>query len=469
MPKYYINNDGRLFKKIGGRHTIHEQIDDISAQKVLKSLSSLTPTEVEVNGETIKIIYSGHEITFDARVFDNAFCKYLEHIVTFQNTIKENLESKQIAEHKETMPKKVNRKPALVASLVVTGALVGTSILYALTPRLMTSKNIENKKPEDKPKTVTETVIAKKSTKDITPGFEITSPAMIKDTEPEKTATELEQIEFSTTANSLKTNEIRCALAFEDETGRFMEDETDSNLYQTNINCVAYLEPLIDRYGLPHDLTYAMTTQEDGTLSLKEKQGACGPMQLQVGPMHKEHFKVPVYRNGKMTGEYDEFWVADAERLDDPFFEGKKVLVIQNLEDNFQIGTAYLRRCIDRYKNIFLALDAYNKGLYALTNVYDGNYVEPPESLEYYQENFNDFSWTNLINLHYQKKNNDPNYVYGDPNYLWNVLKYLSTNENFEAKIDYYYNGELISVILTNTNYLDNALSSEYNTTEAKR
>ena len=145
------------------------------------------------------------------------------------------------------------------------------------------------------------------------------------------------------------------------------------------------------------------------------------------------------------TGEYDEFYVADARHLDDPRLEGKNYLVMQNLEDNFRIGCAQLRRCIDKYENIFIAVDAYNKGLYAMSNVCS------EENLNYYQNNFEDFSWVNLIPSHYGEN-------YGDKDYIWHVLRYLDTDVRGEANIEYFYGSELIKVDLTNTNVYNNEL-----------
>lgn len=116
---------------------------------------------------------------------------------------------------------------------------------------------------------------------------------------------------------------------------------------------------------------------------------------------------------------------------------------MQNLEDNFQIGCAVLRRCIDRYKNIFIAVDAYNKGLYCLSNCCT------EEQLEHYKNDFTDFSWLNMIT-------NAKGTNYGDPNYIWNVLRYLDTGTRGEADIQYYYGDELINVDLTNTNVYNN-------------
>ena len=119
---------------------------------------------------------------------------------------------------------------------------------------------------------------------------------------------------------------------------------------------------------------------------------------------------------------------------------------MQDLEDNFQIGCAIFRRCIDRYENIFMAVDAYNKGLYAMSNVCDES------TLEHYKTDFTDFSWTKLIPEAYGEQ-------YGDKDYIWHVLRYLDTNTRGEANIEYFYQGELIRVDLTNTNVYNNELA----------
>ena len=240
-----------------------------------------------------------------------------------------------------------------------------------------------------------------------------------------------------------KGEEVSVEFAFDDATA-------NGKLEQTIANCSPYLNKWIERYGLPKDLTYALVCQEYGRLDCTiNSGGACGPMQLQVEAFHNdnaiEYLQVPVYENGKLTGEYDEFYVADERKLDDPRLVGQNYLVMQNLENNFQIGCAQLRRCIDKYKNIFLAVDAYNKGLYAMSSACS------EEELAHYENDFNDFSWTNIIPSVYGEN-------YGDKNYLWNVLRFLDTGTRGEADIEYYYNGELISIDLTNTNVYNNDL-----------
>ena len=233
-------------------------------------------------------------------------------------------------------------------------------------------------------------------------------------------------------------------------------DENDSltilaeQLEQTKELCSPYLDYWIERYGLPKDLTYALVSQEYGLLDCTiNSSGACGPMQLQVASFHNdnaiEKIKVAVYNNGVPTGEYDEFYVADERKLDDPRLAGQNYLVMQNLEDNFRIGCAQLRRCIDKYKNIFLAIDAYNKGMYAFSSSCDD------ASLAYYKEHPEDFSWTNIIPNHFGEN-------YGDKDYIWHVLRYLDTDTRGEANIEYNYEGELIKIDLTNTNVYNSEL-----------
>ena len=241
----------------------------------------------------------------------------------------------------------------------------------------------------------------------------------------------------------VKDNSIKVDLAFPDETA-------NGKLEQTIELCAPYLDEWIERYGLPRDLTYALVSQEYGLLDCSiNAGGACGPMQLQVSSFHNDNaiecVKVPVYENGEFTGEYDEFYVADARHLDDPRLAGKNYLVMQNLEDNFRIGCAQLRRCIDKYKNIFIAVDAYNKGMYAMSNVCS------EDELNYYENNLEDFSWVNLIPNHYGEN-------YGDKDYIWHVLRYLDTGTRGEANIEYNYKDELIKVDLTNTNVYNNEL-----------
>ena len=73
------------------------------------------------------------------------------------------------------------------------------------------------------------------------------------------------------------------------------------------------------------------------------------------------------------------------------------------------------------------------------------------EELAHYENDFNDFSWTSIIPSVYGEN-------YGDKNYIWNVLRFLDTGTRGEADIKYYYNDELISIDLTNTNVYNNDL-----------
>ncbi len=195
----------------------------------------------------------------------------------------------------------------------------------------------------------------------------------------------------------------------------------------------------------------------------KSDNGGVGPMQIQESEMNGEFFKVPVYKDGELTGEYDSFYaVSTYEDKDNPKYAGYKVLVIEDIKDHFQIGCGYIRRGIDRYRNIFIGLDSNNKGLYAFSNVYDKGNVNPLNSREYYENNFNDFSWTNLIAEHYKIAKNDPNYVYGDSNYLWNVLRYLDMDERGQVVISYDCKGEKINIVLNNLN-IDKTMTENYN------
>jgi len=245
---------------------------------------------------------------------------------------------------------------------------------------------------------------------------------------------------ITTSKPSVESNLINVSLAFDDIT-------ENGKLEQTIENCESYVDKYIERYGLPKDLTYALICQEYGILDCRVNSGgASGPMQIQVNAMHNEYFSVPVYKDGIFTGEYDEFYAVDESKANSPEFVGKNIKIIQNLEDNFQIGCAHLRRCIDKYKNIFIALDAYNKGLYAF------EMSASAEDIRYYQENIGDFNWTNIIPQKFGQN-------YGDANYLYNVLRYLDTDANGIATIKYFYKGELKVVDLINTNVYNNEFS----------
>ena len=81
----------------------------------------------------------------------------------------------------------------------------------------------------------------------------------------------------------------------------------------------------------------------------------------------------------------------------------------------------------------------------------------------YYQENLNDFSWVNFISDYYKVRKNNPDYVYGDPNYIWNVLRYMIYDELGTTSISYDCEGEALNVALTNNNLVDKNLDNDYN------
>jgi len=58
---------------------------------------------------------------------------------------------------------------------------------------------------------------------------------------------------------------------------------------------------------------------------------------------------------------------------------------------------------------------------------------------------------------------NNPDFVYGDPNYIWNVLRYLQADDKGVILIEYDYKGETIKVELTNQNMLDKNEVDTYN------
>ncbi|MBE6154413.1 MAG: hypothetical protein E7163_02400 [Firmicutes bacterium] len=228
-------------------------------------------------------------------------------------------------------------------------------------------------------------------------------------------------------------------------------DITDNGKLDKVINeCSPFMDKWIERYNLPKDLIYALACQESGELNFEVRGQACGPMQIQPSSYHNdnaiEYIKVPVYKNGKLTEEYDEFYIADGRKLDDSRLKGKNYLVIQNEDDHFRIACAILRKCIDKYKNIFIAIDAYNKGIYALSSII------PKNELEYFKNDFNNFEWQEIIKSKFGEN-------YGDKDYNDNVLRYLRTDAEGKARIEYDYKGEKIIIDLYNTRLYNNEIT----------
>lgn len=349
---------------------------------------------------------------------------------------KESIEKENIWEYKKSNPEKpakVNRNRMSKKRLIVSGVslalgavLVGSTILKEISNTR--GMNNENNTPS---------ITANVDTPDFKDKVE-EAMSSAKNTLKE----ELQKIEIPEFDDS-----IRVSVGF--------DDVTDSGkLEQVIEDCSPYMEYWIDRYGLPANQSYAMISHESGVPECNEqKNGATGPMQLRIKAQHGEHYKLRVYKDGVPTGEYDEFWAADINRLDDPKLQGKPLKIIQNVEDNFQIGCGNYQRCIDKYENIFIATDAYNKGLYALSTIYEkcGDRIE--KSLDYYKTNFNDFSWTTIIPEFSEEVFGNK---FGDPKYIFNVLKHLDTDARGNAEIKYCCNGKVISVDITNANVYNN-------------
>ena len=422
MNKFYINDsNGRKYYAYKYERDEVKYIG-LGGKDVSMLLSSITQDKIKSirdRDEYMEIVFeSGFTLIVDnLKIFNPHKDHHDKYFQALLIKIKSFIEKETLKRYKETLPPnhipKVNRtrKKEVPTRRIIAGALS-----LALTASLIAG--LINKE------------MAK--AKDLVPEESISISYTLPTTENNEIVVE-----------EVEDNSIKVDLAFPDETA-------NGKLEQTIELCAPYLDEWIERYGLPKDLTYALVSQEYGLLDCTiNAGGACGPMQLQVSSFHNdnaiEYVKVPVYENGEFTGEYDEFYVADVRHLDDPRLEGKNYLVMQNLEDNFRIGCAQLRRCIDKYENIFIAVDAYNKGLYAMSNVC----IE--ETLNHYQNNFEDFSWVNLIPSHYGEN-------YGDKDYIWHVLRYLDTDVRGEANIEYFYGSELIKVDLTNTNVYNNEL-----------
>lgn len=424
MNKFYINEaNGRQYYvyQYQNNEVKYLSLNKSDSFVLLQKIIDDNIRHVRDKDKYLEIIFeSGFSLVIDnIKVFLPHKDNYDEHFYTLLNKVKDFIERKSISEYKKTLPPnyipKVNRKRK--RRLTSQRLIVGT-ISFALSVSLLAS------------------LFSKEMAKGAEKNLEEFNTSISYNV-PEEATSEVELI-------TSEDDSIKVELAFADEAD-------NGKLDQTIELCASYLDPWIERYGLPKDLTYALVAQEYGLLDFSvNSSGACGPMQLQVNAFHNddaiEYIKVAVYEDGVFTGKYDEFYVADANRLDDPRLEGKNYLVIQDVQDHFQIACAQLQRCIEKYQNIFIAVDAYNKGLYALSSICD------EETLNYYQNNFNDFSWIDLILESYGEN-------YGDKDYLWHVLRYLDTDTRGQTTITYYYQGEEINVDLTNTTVYNSELS----------
>lgn len=457
MPSFYINSKSKVYSVKSGKGLMFQEISEMTT--FYRRLLNAKIHDVSINGETIKTTWNDNvEVIFDVCVFDNKYNVYNDYIDSLKTKINRFMERKNLSEYKKRVPdkskRKINRSYSKNLGRLVAGTLATVTILaISATLRNNKSNNLSIASasiPEiDKPK-IEETLREQQPSEVKTLKREMTIDTA--------TMPEVDDLVERKTEIPDNDNFIRCELAF--------DQKTDGKMEATITNCAPYMEEYIERYGLPRDLTYAITCQENGSLTLiDDRIDAPNPMRIDPIENNGEFFRnIPVYKDGKLTGEYDSFYVVAKEAdKNNPKYAGYKVLAIDNLIDHFQIGCANIRRGIDRYRNIFIAVDSNNKGLYAFTNVYDKALFDIPNSREYYENNFNDFTWTDFIAKHYKLVKNKPDFVYGDPNYIWNVLRYLEVDANGVIHIEYDYKGETIKVELTNQNMLDKNEVDNYN------
>lgn len=459
MPSFYINSKSKVYSVKSGKGLMFQEISEMTS--FYRRLLNAKIHDVSINGETIKTTWNDNvEVIFDVCVFDNKYNVYNDYIDSLKTKINRFMERKNLSEYKGRVPnkskRKINRSYSKNLGRLVAGTLATVTILaISATLRNNKSNNLSIASasiPEiDKPKI--EEALREQQPSEI----KTLKREMILDstTTPEMAVDDLVERKTEIPDND---DFIRCELAF--------DQKTDGKMATTIANCAPYMEEYIARYGLPRDLTYAIACQENGSLTLiDDRIDAPNPMRIDPIENNGEFFRnIPVYKDGKLTGEYDSFYVVAKEAdKNNPKYAGYKVLAIDNLIDHFQIGCANIRRGIDRYRNIFIAVDSNNKGLYAFTNVYDKALFDIPNSREYYENNFNDFTWTDFIAKHYKLVKNKPDFVYGDPNYIWNVLRYIQTDANGVIYIEYDYKGETIKVELTNQNMLDKNEVDNYN------
>lgn len=454
MLKYYVNEKSEAFvvKKEG-----YIALPLENAKKFYQNLINAPLGTAIINGNTIITRYGTDiEVVFSLAAFGNEYNVHNSYLEILKNLINNYLESANIKNLRKIKPfglPKINRAQSKMVGTLVASTLAATLLfnLYLTSDK----KSLEDAKVDTKnfkwePKLETIATAPESST--------ILDSAEFLNSQESIDSSKISEMTVEDKNDTLdeSSNTIICNFPFEVK---------DDGKFETTVeNCAPYAEEYIARYGLPRDLTYALLTQESGSLTdIDDRIGAPNPGRIDPKQMNGEFFKVEVYKDGVFTGEYDTFYaVATEADKSNPKYAGYKVLAIDNLKEHFQIICGYFSKCIYRYKSASIALDAYNKGLYAFSNVYDKNLVVTPHSREYYQEHFDDFSWTNLIAEHYKKVNNDPNFVYGDPNYLNNVLRYLPLTDG-KAMISYKWRGEDITVELYNQNLLDKSEVVNYN------
>ena len=161
---------------------------------------------------------------------------------------------------------------------------------------------------------------------------------------------------------------------------------------------------ICEKYNIDPDVILAIATQEQGVHNPDAEGSAIGLMQIE-----KVHIGDTIVVHNYLTDE-DEKYVITEELL-------------QDLDFNIIIGIAIFQNCLDTFNgNYLLAVEAYNKGIYAIQRSLEKCSKEEEVSVEELMNNYESTIWYKYID------------ELGDDEYSSHVWSKVSI-EVFESRI----------------------------------
>ena len=266
MNKFYIDaKDRKIYAyKYENDQITYLALNRKETENLLNRLTKNNVREVKRIGASLEAVFTDRiSIILEGfRVLYPRKDRYDRYYRKIMNKIKDFKDKERMKKYMETLPSnhkpKVNRskKVKLPSKQILAGVLSAT-ITASLIAGLINKETSKVEKLES-------------------PSISYTTLKEEEKTIPYKLETSV--VDYSENSQDLdlvqeETNTVKVKLAFDDKTD-------DGKLANTIENCRQYLDPWIERYGLPKDLTYALVCQESGgVLDLSiNSGGACGPM-----------------------------------------------------------------------------------------------------------------------------------------------------------------------------------------------
>ncbi len=458
MPNYYFtteHNRRGFYEVTGNKVAIHVALKDPDITTTLNNFLRSKITFLNVDDKQIVAIFDGKiRVVFNADVFNYHNDKYNPLIMELAKKIKNTLEINSIRNFlKKDVLYRVNRLNNR-GKLILTASL-GTALLLALplkdgldyNPKVNAPKSIPT--PKNTATMLASTTIPDNTlivddvpveyeipekeeeieTLDVTPINEIKEEP-IEHVEPIKEEIPIEPvIEDIPVESKQETNAVSLDLAFN------LGTKGDYNKYDKTVMYMGdYINYYATRWGLDPTLATAQITGERPYIL---EDGSCdNPCQLSSF-FANFSFKVPVYNESGFTGTYDEFTTTKES--------------INTLEGNIMAGLAYLRYCIDKSDSLATGMFLYNQGDSSLSiackhyGLNEANYLGDENSI----------SARDLIVKYYK----DQNKKHGNPEYLEDVFRYLTFDENGTHKASYYKGTEKIEIAINDTLLYNNTLT----------